>query len=168
MPTTINVRPISPGEGERLRAIRLTALADAPEAFGQTLEQARAMLDDEYDTWAESGAAEDDRLFLAAERQNQWVGMVGGHDQGERVELISMWVTPAVRSRGVGRALIGSFLDWAFTKAAEEAFLFVGESNKPAKALYSSMGFRPTGKVAPLAWNSRIRELEMARALANA
>ena len=156
------IRLIRRGEGRQLRAIRLRALADIPEAFGQTLEQASAISEDEYEMRACAEAEGDERVSLIAESvQDGWVGMVAGRNEGDRIELISMWVAPTHRRRGIGQALIVALLAWARSKPAREVYLFVGERNAPAKALYSSVGFVPSGRSEPLAWNSAINEIEM-------
>jgi ribosomal protein S18 acetylase RimI-like enzyme len=165
---SLHIRPIRPDEGPRLRDIRLRALADTPEAFGQTLEQAQAMSDAEYRTRASAAAAGVDRVFLVAENdEREWVGMVGGlleHDG--RIQLVSMWVSPSVRKQGIGKALIGTLIEWASTRtSARDLYLFVGATNDSAKSLYSSMGFHVTGRTEPLTWNPSITEIEMARPL---
>ena len=156
------MRRIRPGEGTRVKAIRLSALADIPEAFGETLEEARTKTAEEYEVRACACARGQDAVFLVAENgQDDWLGMVGGHNEGDRAELVSMWVSPGVRCQGIGQALISTFFEWASATSAQEAYLFVGEKNEAAKALYSSMGFEPTGKTEQLAWSPAVNELEM-------
>jgi ribosomal protein S18 acetylase RimI-like enzyme len=149
-----------------MRAIRLRALAETPEAFGQTLAEARAMSDDEYARRARAGAAGQERIFLVAESDAAgWVGMVGGYDEGRRAALLSMWVAPTHRRQGLGQQLIARLLDWASGRRAQEMHLFVSENNEPARALYASMGFVASGRTAPLAWNTAVTEVEMVRTM---
>jgi len=163
---TMNIRRICPGEGGRLRAIRLTALRDAPEAFGETVEEADKLSDDEYEARARAGAEGRTGVFLVAETdRHEWVGMVGGLDVGRRLELVSMWVAPTHRRRGLARSLIRALLDWASARGVPDVHLFVGDFNEPAKALYSSMGFVPSGRTKPLVWRASVREIEMVATL---
>jgi len=163
-PTSITIRSIRAHEGAAMRAIRERALADTPEAFGQTLAQARALSDEEYARRAQVSALGQERTFLAAENGNgDWIGMIAGHDEGERVALLSMWVEPERRGAGLGKALIQSLLRWTAAKSVHEMYLFVGERNVPARALYASMGFAPTGRSEPLPWNAAIIDVEMKR-----
>ncbi len=149
-----------------MRAIRVRALADTPQAFGQTLAQARALSDEEYARRAQMSASGQERIFIVAEnRASDWIGMIAGHDEGGRIALLSMWVAPEQRGAGLGKQLVASLLRWAAAKSAGEMYLFVGERNEPARALYASMGFAPTGRSEPLPWNAAIIDIEMSRAL---
>lgn len=162
--TSIKIRSIRAHEGAAMRAIRERALADTPEAFGQTLAQARALSDEEYTRRAQASALGEERIFIAAEDGgDEWIGMIAGHNEGDRVALLSMWVAPERRGAGLGKKLVLSLLGWAAAKSAHEAYLFVGERNVPARALYTSMGFAPTGHSEPLPWNPAIIDIEMKR-----
>ena len=73
--------------------------------------------------------------------------------------LISMWVAPEVRGRGVGEALIAAVVEWARASGARRLLLDVGDHNRPAIALYARMGFEPNGRTGALpAPRSHIRE----------
>ena len=65
--------------------------------------------------------------LAAAER-----GMVGFHD---------IVVAPKARGRGLGRRLVGALIDWGRRRGAPQAYLLVREGNRPARALYRSLGF---------------------------
>ena len=166
MEENVTIRQIRVGEGPQLRAIRLRALAEAPDAFGQTLAQAASLGVDEYEARARIAAEGQERTFFVAETSgDEWVGMVAGHDQGTRVALLSMWVAPSHRRFGVGRRLVRTLLEWAAPKSAREVYLFVTDGNDTARALYESMGFAPSGKVDAHPWKPRTNEVEMVCAL---
>ncbi|SEN98339.1 L-amino acid N-acyltransferase YncA [Actinacidiphila rubida] len=64
------------------------------------------------------------------------------------VSSASFMVDPAHAGRGVGRALCRETLDWAAREGYRGMqFNAVVESNAPAVALYSSLGFRILGTV---------------------
>jgi ribosomal protein S18 acetylase RimI-like enzyme len=65
------------------------------------------------------------------------------------VQLISMWVDPAARGRGLAQRLITAVASWALGRGSTRVVLFVQEANAPAQALYERAGFRPTGDRAP-------------------
>jgi ribosomal protein S18 acetylase RimI-like enzyme len=64
------------------------------------------------------------------------------------VELISMWVAPFARGRGVGDALVTAALDWARERKASGVALAVLEGNERALALYRRHGFVDAGEMA--------------------
>ena len=67
------------------------------------------------------------------------------------VQLISMWVDPSARGRGVAQRLIRAVALWANGRGSSRVVLFVQEANTSAQRLYERAGFRPTGDRAPAA-----------------
>jgi ribosomal-protein-alanine N-acetyltransferase len=61
----------------------------------------------------------------------------------DQAELANLAVAPAVRGRGVGRALLESVVALARELGVRELFLEVRESNSVAQRLYRSVGFAP-------------------------
>ena len=137
------VRRIDPSDWEVFRDLRLAALADAPRAFGSTLDQWR---DADERRWRERIGAV--ALNLVAERDAAPVGMVSGTgpDPEGTVELISMWVAPAARQHGVGAALVDAVVAWAQGAGGRQVVLQVTEDNLEATRLYRRHGFAPTGE----------------------
>ncbi|MBC8070421.1 MAG: GNAT family N-acetyltransferase, partial [Deltaproteobacteria bacterium] len=105
----ITTRRLGAGEFSLLRRIRLAALADAPEMFAQTLDEARRLTDDDWKSRSQRYAAGVDGVCFLAERAAETVGMIYGfldeeHDHVARVG--GMWVAPHVRRAGIGAALL--------------------------------------------------------------
>ena len=143
----LRVDRLTVDEAPRLRAIRLRALADAPAAFGATLEEA---LSRPADTWAQQ--LRELPSFVAVD-DGVDVGMVRCQPDGTRADtasLISMWVAPAARRSGVGDALIDAAIEWARANGVSRLLLYVVDDNAPAIALYARKGFQPTGEVATM------------------
>jgi len=63
------------------------------------------------------------------------------------VELISMWVAPFARGRGVGDALVAAVSSWATDKQACRITLKVFDHNRPAIGLYRRQGFTDYGTI---------------------
>jgi ribosomal protein S18 acetylase RimI-like enzyme len=145
------VRRIEPEEWEQLRAIRLNALADAPEAFGSTLEREREYADDVWREWARDGADGATELCLVASEGDALVGMaVGFVEEGrDHAHLVAMWVAPDVRRRGIGRRLVSEVVAWARARGLAAVKLDVTVDNDAARRLYEACGFRLTGKTGP-------------------
>lgn len=99
---------------------------------------------------AQAAAGEDKALFVAAE-DGAWLGVVGAFPRVDplEVQLISMWVDPAARGRGIARQLIRAVAHWSAERGSARVVLFVQEANAPAQHLYRRAGFRPTGDRAP-------------------
>ena len=145
---------------ERVRDIRLRALADAPFAFGSTFEDERERPES---MWRGRLANRDDATFLAVD-EDRAVGLVSVffEDVG-RAHLVSMWVSPEARREGVGWALVDAAIRWAAQNGAATVELWVTESNEPARMLYERCGFAFTGRRQPLPSDPTLDELEMRR-----
>ncbi|TNC23538.1 GNAT family N-acetyltransferase [Amycolatopsis alkalitolerans] len=137
----IGLRVLSADDWAAWREMRLAALRDAPGAFGANLagwehedepRWRRRLIDVPFNVLAEAGDVP--------------VGMVSGTapDRGRAVELISMWVAPSARGRGVGDALIDAVVRWAAAQAADRVVLRVYEHNRHAADLYRRNGFTRT------------------------
>ncbi|KXG49669.1 Acyl-CoA N-acyltransferase [Penicillium griseofulvum] len=135
----IKLQNIGPDEWEIWKHQRLAALANAPYAFSSKLAD-----------W--ENASEQrwrDRLSICggyqvvASLEDTIVGMAGGIllDEPETAELVSMWVSPSARGRGVGDALVAAVEEWAYGSGATTIKLSVVEDNHSARKLYLRNGF---------------------------
>lgn len=143
------VRRLLPGEWRAYRAIRLRALADAPEAFGSTLAREQALPDDTWATRVAKSADSGIDCALVAEVEGQLAGLlwakVDAQDVG-RVNLFQMWVAPQWRGRGVAAALLDEALGWARARGTRVVHLGVNSENAGALRLYERAGFQPIGE----------------------
>lgn len=144
------------------REIRLEALRDAPEAFGSTAADAQNLEEQEWRRRLEQ------RAVFMAEVAGQRVGLAAGiaGDQPGEAELVSMWVAPAWRGRGVGDRLVQAVLAWAAGDGFTSVRLWVATGNTRAERLYSRLGFKATGRSQPMGGEtSALLEFEMRREL---
>ena len=145
--TGVSVRRVQPAEWAALRAVRLAALTDAPEAFGSTI--ARELAFDEAE-WRRRAA--NTPTFIAW-RGDEAVGLVavvartGGDGTGSRPEweLLSMWVSAGARGSGSADLLVSAVAEVARAGSAECLTLWVADGNARARAFYLRAGFQPTG-----------------------
>src|SRR5690349_25156188 len=102
---------MTPDGWERVRAARLRALADAPDAFGTTLEEDRAR---PLPEWAARLRRADVVTFLAVADGRDAGIATGAPYEGEdgAAGLFGMWVEPACRGRGIGGALVDAVVAW--------------------------------------------------------
>ncbi len=134
---TMRVREVGPDDWVTWRLLRQRSLLEDPQAFASSVERWTGDRDTEPH-WrarlAEPGAC------FVAEHGAAPVGMVAirPDDDGARDQLISMWVAPAARGRGVGRALVGRVIAEA---AGRPLWLRVLDGNEAAIRLYQRCGF---------------------------
>ncbi len=160
----IELRVLTPDDWQRWRELRLAALAEAPHAFGSTLASWQGEGDRE-ERWR-ARLSIPGSCNLIALLGGQPAGMVSGVPAGDgAAELISMWVSPDARGRGVGDALVAAVAQWARQLPAEVLRLAVADGNEPAAALYRRHGFAPTGELGDLMPDGVRREHILARDL---
>jgi putative acetyltransferase len=99
----------------------------------------------------------DNGQYLVAEAD----GEIVGHGMLDPLPLaavrhvvhLTLVAHPGWQGRGVGRALLGSLIEWAkSTPAVEKIELNVRASNEAAQALYRKMGFVEMGR-----WKRRVK-----------
>ncbi|HET9849332.1 MAG TPA: GNAT family N-acetyltransferase [Candidatus Dormibacteraeota bacterium] len=160
----IRIREWHPRDWEAYRDLRLRALEDAPQAFGSTAADARRLSEQQ---WRDRLAG---RVTFAAVAGSDPIGLVSGiaSDHPADAELISMWVDPAWRARGVGGRLVEAVLRWAADGGYSTLRLWVATGNTDAERLYARYGFARTGEVQPIGGGGSDRfEFAMARPLSN-
>lgn len=138
----VKIERLESGHGERLRSIRLRALADAPDAFGTTWNEASG---EPPESWERQLRQMATYVATAAGRD---IGLARGAPHDSAIDsgyLISMWVDPKVRRQGIAARLIDAVVVWARAENLKRLVLDVAESNLPALALYSRKGFMPNG-----------------------
>lgn len=82
---------------------------------------------------------------LIAREDGRAAGMALCRVAAGEMEVLTIAVDPALRRRGVGRALMTAALAAAREAGGDTAFLEVAADNAPAAALYAGMGFRRAG-----------------------
>jgi ribosomal protein S18 acetylase RimI-like enzyme len=75
-----------------------------------------------------------DGLSLLRFRPSVWTGEPEAH-------LQELYVVPALRGRGIGRALLEATIEYARAAGATNLDLNTGETDTAARALYECMGF---------------------------
>lgn len=158
------VRETVTGDWQALRDIRLEALHDAPAAFGSTYER-EALRDEAH--WRDRISRGGTFLaYLPDLGASDPAGLIGSYREDPvTVELVSMYVRPRARGRGVGEALVATVIDWATERQATTVHLWVTETNAPARALYERCGFALTGEQQPLPSDPSLGEVAMSRTL---
>ncbi len=160
---------LHPDDWATWRELRLAALAEAPDAFGSRLADWQVANDREA-RWRRRLALPGSHNVVAT-ADGCAVGMVSGVPvtpfEGV-AELISMWVAPVVRGRGVGDALVSEVERWARSLSARVLRLDVTQGNTFADGLYRRHGFACTGELGGLMPDGVRREAVMEKRLETA
>jgi GNAT superfamily N-acetyltransferase len=158
--STLTIRLCGLDDWEGLRAIRLEALSDTPEAFGSTYEESVRWSDAQWKNAAST------RLYYLADRDGRVVGMVsGGFNDGYPGTrwLYGMYVTPSERGTGTADRLVRSIEEWARKHGVDEIYLHVTTSVARARAFYEKLGFRSTGEIFEMARDRSLTLITMVK-----
>lgn len=125
----LRVRVAQAKDEKVLQRLSAEAWQGAPESFVTRSDEIKQLFD------------EQGRLVLLAESDGKALGYLSAVTLGRTLGIEEVAVMPDVRRAGIGRALVVTAL-----KDAQGAVLSVVESNKPARALYRSLGFTQTAR----------------------
>jgi len=140
----LTVRPLGPADIDQYRALRLRALREEPTAFASSPEDERLLSVETIESRLQQtmnqvmlGAFDGDTLVglsgLLRERRSKLV---------HKAWIVSFYVAPEARRRGLGRLLLERTLDHARAMPGlRQVNLGVNAANVAARQLYESMGF---------------------------
>ena len=161
----MDLRKLASDEVSLHREIRLRALREAPDSFGETFadvaERPISYWEDLTRSVTEPGRHV---MFLACEGKDVIGSTYGLLDRDHRSEagrVGGMWVEPAWRRRGVGGALLQEVFRWARDRGLSRLGLWAPGHSPAALALYGQAGFRETGNRRPLMTNPSLQIVEM-------
>lgn len=138
----IIVRALTEEEWAQYRSVRLAALQESPEAFVASHAEEAAYDEDFWRTRMRRS------VRLVAEIDGEPVGTasVGEVDteDGRHSELFGLWVSPALRGKGIATQLVRAGAQSAAGSGKSHLYYWVGTENGRAVAFASGFGFRPT------------------------
>jgi GNAT superfamily N-acetyltransferase len=147
-----SVRRFEEHEWPLYRSLRLSALTDAPDAFGSTLAREAGRPHEEWARRLASGVGSRLNHPLLAELAGEPIGLAWGRIEEHDLaiaNLFQMWVAPTHRRLGAGRMLLDAVIAWAKQAGAAELCLGV-TLGTPALRMYTSAGFEPTSEPQPI------------------
>jgi GNAT superfamily N-acetyltransferase len=145
----VELRRLASHEVNLHRDLRLRALRDAPDSFGETFADAAGRSITYWEDLTRSVTEPGPNvMFLACEREDIVGSTYGLLDRARSYagRVGGMWVEPAWRGRGVGRALLREVFGWARERGLRRLGLWAPAHSSAAIALYSRAGFRKTGE----------------------
>lgn len=157
------VRRVGADEWPTVRKLRLEALRDAPDWFWATYDDEVQKPERWWRTFVESG------IWLAAYEAEKAIGIVAALRAPELADsdrqVISMWVAPSARGRGVGKELIEAVKIATRGEGARYLQLEVTDANDAGRRLYQRCGFQITGREQPHPRDPSLHEVEMRLAI---
>jgi GNAT superfamily N-acetyltransferase len=143
------ITQVQTDDWQRLRDVRLRALATDPDAFLETHASAAGFPDE---LWRERATPAEDQASFVFERDDRFDGLVSCFvaDDPATVFLVAMWVAPELRGIGVANALVERVVAWARERGAARVCLSVEADNPRAARLYEKCGFVETDAPPPL------------------
>jgi ribosomal protein S18 acetylase RimI-like enzyme len=177
---TVEIVRLAPDDWPAYREIRLRALAEDPQAFGESYANAAALPDARWRRRLEEAQAGASRVLIFARRGERLVGVIaavpyptGGDaqppatDDTREARIISVFVAPEERGRGTGARLMETILhDLMVTGRFDRVSLTVNRAQQAAVGLYCRFGFQVVGELDAVMGNGeRHRELIMERPL---
>lgn len=165
----LHVHRLRPDEWERLRDLRLRALALDPDAFFSTLDRERSFGEDDWrGRLADPAAA----TLVLVDAGGADAGLASSHPardpgagEGDPFDLAAMWVEGGLRGSGAGALLLEAALRHAEASGAHRVLLWVAAANERAIRFYRRHGFVPTGRTGTFPPPRHTPELEMERTL---
>ena len=162
------IRRLEPHETALHRTLRLRALKDSPDSFGDRLEDISARPAAYWEELTQSVTAPDHHVMFLACAETSVCGSVYGLTdarQAGRGRVGGMWVEPASRGRGVGSALLEAVIAWARSRAFTRLELSAPARSAAALALYRRAGFGAMGERRPMPGRPHLELVEMGRDL---
>lgn len=152
-PLPVEVHRVLPEQWRAHRDLRLDMLEADPDAFWADLGEVRSRTEEQ---WREEIAGP--RIHLQARAGETVLGGIALLPEGytpehpipaDRSHIVSLWVRPAARGRGLSTLLLRSVAELAISIGRPELSLDVDETNASARAVYERLGFRATGEREP-------------------
>jgi ribosomal protein S18 acetylase RimI-like enzyme len=158
------LKPIDQGSVLDFKSVRLRALQDSPFAFGSTFEKESKLSDADWQRRAAERDGTRSITYLAWD-QGEACGIAAGFIDAENdnsAHLVSVWVAPTHRTRGIGKLLVLGVIDWARIRGVARLHLMVTSNNDAAIGFYQQLGFQKTGRTEPYPNDSTVVEFEIA------
>lgn len=151
IPAPVSLRPMSADEFEQWRPVSIADYAaERVRAGSMPAESALAAAREEFASLLPEGVATPTHHLLVAESAGSYAGLLWLHvpDNGQPDAFIyNIEVSPELRGRGLGRAIMLAAEGFAREHGASSIRLHVFGGNDIARSLYRSLGYRETDVV---------------------
>ena len=141
---------ITENDWELWRDLRLTALEDAPYAFGSTLARELSYVEENWRGYFPLGSQGANFVGHLDDVASGMCAVIRPEPLGGVPLLVAMWVAPEARGTGLAEALVRAAEKWCVEHDWSRLLLHVVDGNLPAERLYRRLGYLPTGWSEPL------------------
>jgi ribosomal protein S18 acetylase RimI-like enzyme len=151
----------------QLKQVRLTALKDAPSAFGSTYAREFQLSDEDWIRLASAWNSGRSAFYIAMD-EGAPCGMIAGkcdENAPQCAWVLSMWVAPVHRRSSLGTRLVAEVQRWAQTLGISQLRLMVTSNNSSAQAFYERNGFVRTGLTQSYENDPALFEYEMSKSI---
>ena len=123
----------------KLKTLLINSCKESPDAFAGYVDENTP--DHTFIGWANNWTRGSDEItFILSDNQDEWGIIHGGVGR-----IGHLWVDPKFRSKGYGKLLLDSFLDWARERSVSNIHAFV-RKNSDAIGFYEKAGFISIGE----------------------
>ena len=160
----MKIRRLEPYEVALHRDIRLRALRDAPDSFGEDAAEAEARPSSYWEDLTRSVTEPGRHVMILACDGDTICGSTYGLrdlESSDAGRVGGTWVAPSHRRRGVGKALLDAVISWARGHGLRRVRLWAPAACAAALALYRRVGFIDTGHRRPLPTNAALQIVEL-------
>lgn len=160
----MQIRTLKAHEVDLHRSLRLRALQDAPNSFGETLAEAELRPLEYWQKSTHSVTETGTHVMFLAYQNNGVHGSTYGlidHDRPYAGRVGGMWVDSCWRRQGVGRFLLEAVFAWADEREFTTLGLRAPAHSSAAVSLYRKIGFCETGEQRSLPSNITLNIIEM-------
>ena len=160
----MRIRRLEPHEVALHRQVRLRALRDAPDAFGETAADVEARPSSYWEQLTQSVTEPGRHVMFLASEEDAICGSTYGLldvESNDAGRVGGTWVAPSHRRRGVGKALVDAVISWAREHGFGRVRLWAPAASTAALALYRRAGFLETGRSRPFPTNAALQIVEL-------
>jgi ribosomal protein S18 acetylase RimI-like enzyme len=157
MNNSLSVKRIEASQGMLLRELRLSALREAPYAFGAKYDDEVKKPDSVFDADAHRQATSETSasfIYFVDSKPSGLVGAFFSDAPQRRAFICALWVRPENRHLGGGTLLVRTACAWLLERGASAIHAWVSDANVVAKNFYHSLGFLETEERAHLPSNA--------------
>ncbi len=140
----MTITQLPPNRWKEYKNLRLEAVQNSPQSFLATVQETLAEKDSEWESKINN-------MFFAVSETDELVGMAGCYRDSKQklnhvANIVSVYVTPSYRGKGVGRKLLEAVIAHAKNSpGVTKLQLGVITTQVEAYTLYTSLGFQNVG-----------------------